>query len=118
MSHPPQLFAVVNQATQYIEVAKASSQNGITVSEFGFLLTGLLKLIVSAIDSVPIEGVSKKEYVLSAVELLFDAVSDRMVPIYLKPLWLPLRGAVRLIVVAAAAGAIEQLLPLIRGVTK
>ena len=113
----PELLAVVNQAKQYIEAARAAAADGLTVSEFGFLVTGLLKLIVAGIDSVPLDGEAKKQYVLDCVDLLFEAVADRLVPAYLYPFWIIARSNIKAIVLAAAAGAIEQLLPLIRGET-
>ena len=110
----PQLAAVVQQARQYIEAAKAAAADGLTVSEFGFLVTGLLRLIVAGIDSIPMEGVAKKSYVLDCVDLLFEAVADKLVPAWLWPFWFVARTNVKSIVLAVAAGAIEQLLPLVR----
>lgn len=110
----PHLSAVIAKAKAYIDEAKAAAAGGLTVAEFSQLAIGLLRLVVSAIDSVPLDGVSKKQYVLSCLELLFDSVADRMVPLYLVPLWLPLRSTVKFVVLSAASGAIEQLLPLVR----
>lgn len=108
------LAAVVEQARQYIEAAKAAAADGLTVSEFGFLVTGLLRLIVAGIDSIPMEGVAKKSYVLDCVDLLFEAVADKLVPTWLWPFWLIARSNIKSIVLASAAGAIEQFLPLVR----
>lgn len=110
----PELLAVVEQAKKYIELARSSAADGLTISEFGFLVTGLLKLVVAGIDSVPMDGAAKKQYVLDCVDLLFEAVADKLIPVWLYPFWMVARSNFKAIVLAAAAGAIEQLLPLIR----
>jgi hypothetical protein len=114
MTTNPQLAAVINQARQYIETAKATAADGLTVSEFGFLVVGLLRLVVAGVDSVPLDGAAKKQYVLDCVDLLFEAVADKLVPALMWPFWLVARSNVKAIVLAAAAGAVEQILPLVR----
>jgi hypothetical protein len=48
------------------------------------------------------------------VGLLFDAVADKAVPTLAWPVWLIVRPTIRQLVLLAAAGAIESLLPLVR----
>jgi hypothetical protein len=48
------------------------------------------------------------------VAMLFDALADKAVPTMAWPIWLVVRGSVRSLVLMAAAGAIESMLPLIR----
>ena len=45
---------------------------------------------------------------------LFDAVADKAVPTVLWPVWILARPAVRSLVVSLAAGAVEQVLQLVR----
>ena len=49
------------------------------------------------------------------VGVFFDEVADGLAPIYAKPVWFLLRPAVRSLVLSLAAGAIESILPLVRG---
>jgi hypothetical protein len=99
----------------FVEAAKSSASDGLTWSEFGELLVAFLRLAVSLYDDVVgMTGEEKKAAVLDGVAALFDAVADRCIPLVLWPLWGLARGPVRLLVLALAAGAIEQLLPLVR----
>ena len=99
----------------FLESAVAASADGLTWQEFGELMLALLRLSMQAIDTAAsMTGPQKKELVLEAVAALFDLVADRAVPIYLAPLWMLARPAVRSLVIALAAGAVEQLLPLVR----
>lgn len=99
----------------YIATAQSAAADGLTWAEFGELLVALVRLLVESLDAVSVlTGPQKKAMVLEAVGLLFDAVADQAVPAYLYPLWLLARPAVRQLVVALAAGAVEQILPLVR----
>jgi len=99
----------------YIATAQSAAADGLTWAEFGELLVALVRLLVESLDAVSVlTGPQKKAMVLEAVGLLFDAVADKAVPAYLYPLWLLARPAVRQLVVALAAGAVEQILPLVR----
>jgi hypothetical protein len=106
---------LLDKITTYIASAKVAAADGLTWSEFGELLLALLRLVVSALDSVAaLSGKEKKALALDAVARLFDAVADYAVPVTLYPIWLVARPAVRSLVLALAGGAIEQLLPLVR----
>jgi hypothetical protein len=99
----------------YIATAQSAAADGLTWAEFGELMVALVRLLVESLDTVSVlTGPQKKAMVLEAVGLLFDAVADQAVPAYLYPLWLLARPAVRQLVVALAAGAVEQILPLVR----
>jgi hypothetical protein len=99
----------------YIATAQSAAADGLTWAEFGELMVALVRLLVESLDAVSVlTGPQKKAMVLEAVGLLFDAVADQAVPAYLYPLWLLARPAVRQLVVALAAGAVEQILPLVR----
>jgi hypothetical protein len=106
---------LLDKITTYIAAAKVAAADGLTWSEFGELLLALLRLVVSALDSVAtLSGREKKAMAIDAVARLFDAVADYAVPVTLYPIWLVARPAVRSLVLALAGGVIEQLLPLVR----
>jgi len=98
----------------YVVTAKAAAADGLTWAEFGELLVGLLRLAVRLADLLDLPGAEKKTLVLEAAAALFDAVADRAVPTVLWPIWIAARPAVRSLVLALAAGAVEQILPLVR----
>ena len=106
-----------DQVSAFIATAKVASLDGLTWQEFGELLLALLKLTTTTLDSMAnLSGAEKKELALEAVAALFDTVADKAVPLAAWPLWLILRPAVRSLVLAIAAGALEQVLPLMRGI--
>ena len=98
----------------FIAKARERAADGLTVSEFAELTVALLRVVMAAVDSLPDDGEQKKKWVLDAVAMLFDALADKAVPAMAWPIWLVVRGSVRSLVLMAASGAIESLLPLIR----
>lgn len=102
------------QVRDYVAVARQKAADGLTVAEFAELAVSLLHLVVDSLDSIPKSGDQKKEWAIAAVARLFDAVADRCVPIYAQPIWIASRPAVRVIVLAAAGGVIQSLLPIVR----
>ena len=101
--------------TAFIETSRSAASGGITWAEFGELMLALLRLVVTALDTVStMTGTQKKALALEAVASLFDAIADKAVPVAVYPLWILVRSPVRSLVIAIAAGAIEQLLPLVR----
>lgn len=109
---PDQLQAAV---LAFIASAKMKAVGGLTVAEFGSLATELLKLAVSGLDPLPtLDGPAKKAWALSCIGSLFDSVADACVPTLAWPVWFILRPAVRSLVLAAAGGALEQILVLTR----
>lgn len=105
---------VVEAARAYIAEARRVAGDGLTWSEFGVLLVGLLRLSISVVDVLQLPGSVKKQAVLEAAAALFDALADRAVPIWAYPVWVAVRGPVRSIVLAIASGAVDQLVPLVR----
>ncbi len=106
---------LLDKITTFIASAKVVSADGLTWSEFGEMFLALLRLVVSALDSVAtLSGSEKKALAIDAVARLFDAVADYAVPVTLYPIWLVARPAVRSLVLALAGGVLEQLLPLVR----
>lgn len=113
---PEQLTAAVQA---FLAEARAKAAGGITVAEFGDLVVGLLRLVVAGLDTITsLDGPAKKAWALAAVASLFDTVADKAVPLWLWPAWLVLRPAVRALVLAAAGGALEQVLILTRGLER
>ena len=99
----------------FVDSARSAASGGLTWAEFGELLVAFLRLAVSAYDEVSgMTGEEKKLAVMQGVADLFDAIADRAVPLAAWPVWILVRPAVRSLVLALAAGAIEQLLPLVR----
>lgn len=106
---------LLSKIVAFIDTAKTLAADGLTWAEFGELMLALLRLVVTALDTVgSLTGQQKKALAVDAVARLFDAVADKAVPAAVYPLWLLVRSPVRALVLAIAAGAIEQLLPLVR----
>lgn len=109
---------VLNRIHAFIATAQSAAADGLTWVEFGELMVALMRMVVSAIDSVTtMTGPDKKALVLMAVGNLFDVVADRCVPLWLWPVWTITRSPIRALVVALASGAVEALLPLVRSAT-
>ncbi len=105
----------MNRIEIYLDDVRRASADGLTWAEFGELLIGFLKLAVSMYDQVAgMTGEEKKAAVLAGVGRLFDLAADHCIPLVLWPIWGLARGPVRLLVLALASGAIEQILPLVR----
>jgi hypothetical protein len=98
----------------YVLHAKTLAKDGISVADFAELATSLLRLVVSALDSIPADGDQKKIWAVAAVATLFDAVADKCVPVYFVPFWLVSRPTFRAIVLLAAGGVVESLIPIVR----
>ena len=105
---------VSDKIQAFVAKARERAADGLTVSEFAELTVALLRVVMAAVDSLPDDGEQKKKWVLNAVAMLFDALADKAVPAMAWPIWLVVRGSVRSLVLMAASGAIESLLPLIR----
>lgn len=107
---------LLDKISAFVREARDTAADGLTWSEFGELMLALLRLVVSVLDTVSnLTGEQKKALTLQAVADLFDAVADRAVPPLAYPLWVLARPAVRALVLALASGAVEQVLPLVRG---
>ncbi|NBW86814.1 MAG: hypothetical protein EBR23_08325 [Planctomycetia bacterium] len=105
---------IADKIGAFIAVARIKARDGITVAEFGELTVALLRVAIAAADLLAVDGSRKKELVLEAVAALFDALADKAVPTLAWPVWLIVRPTVRQLVLLAAAGAIESLLPVVR----
>ena len=105
---------VVAAARAYVLTARLAAADGITWAEFGELLTGLLRTLTQAAELLTLPGPEKKAIVLTAAASLFDATADKCVSPWLWAFWLVIRPSVRSLVLAIAAGSVEQILPLVR----
>jgi hypothetical protein len=106
---------VLTKIDAFISAARSAAAGGITWSEFGELLVALLRLAVSSLDAIAsMTGAEKKAVAIDAAGRLFDALAGLCSPLFVWPVWALFRGPVRLLVLALASGAIEQLLPLVR----
>lgn len=108
------LGTVAEKVSAFIAIAKVKAGDGLTVSEFAELATAMLRVAIAAVDSLPDTNEDKRQWCIDAVAMLFDAVADKCVPALAWPIWLVVRGSVRSLVLMAAAGAIESMLPLVR----
>jgi hypothetical protein len=106
---------LLDRVSVFIAAAQSAAADGLTWVEFGELLLSLLRLVVTALDTVSrLTGPEKKGLAMDAVAALFDAVADKAVPVLAWPIWIVARPAVRSLVLSLASGAIEQLIPLVR----
>lgn len=119
-TNPPAPLSPADQlqadVSRFIANAVAKSRDGLTVAEFGELVVQLLRLAVTGLDSLPTDGAAKKAWALGVVAVLFDSVAGYAVPLWLQPVWLIAKPAIRVLVLAAAGGALEQILRLTRAV--
>jgi hypothetical protein len=107
--------AIADKVALFIAAARVAAVGGLTWSEFSQLMAALVRLVASTLDTVSdLAGAEKRQMVLEAVGFLFDAIATRAVPLPLYPLWAIVRPSVRSLMIAVAAGLLEQLLPLIR----
>lgn len=109
------ILGIAEKVRVYITSARLAAADGLTWVEFGELLVALLRLLIEALDAVSgMTGAEKKAAVVEAAGLLFDAVADKAVPLAAWPVWILVRPAIRSLVLALAAGAVEPILQLSR----
>jgi len=106
---------VYDKGSSFIISARLAAAGGLSWSEFAELSASLMRLSVVFLERVGrMTGAEKKAAVLSLVGSLFDATADRCIPLVFYPFWLLARPAVRSLVLASAAGTMEQILVLVR----
>lgn len=108
------LPTLAEKVRAFVSVAKEKAAGGLTVAEFGELAVALLRIAIDAADAIPVDGADRKVFVVNAIAFLFDTVADKCVPLAAWPVWLIVRPTVRSLVLLAAGGAVEALLPLVR----
>lgn len=109
-------FEDIGQQVQaFLQAAQTSARDGLTWQEFGQLAVALLKLSAATLDRMAnLTGEEKRDLAIAAVGALFDLVASQAVPWAAWPLWGFARPAIRSLVLALSAGALEQILPLVR----
>lgn len=108
---------VLEKIRAFVATAQSVAADGLTIGEFAELSVALLRVTIEAVESIPIDGPSKKAWVLEGIAMLFDAVADKAIPLALYPVWVLVRQPVRSLVLAVAGGAVESILPLIRALS-
>jgi hypothetical protein len=107
--------SIAQKVSAYLDAAQSAAADGLTWREFGELLLGILRISIETLDATStLSGPEKKELVLEAAAALFDQLADKCVPLAAWPVWILVRPAIRSLVLAIAAGAVEQILPLVR----
>lgn len=95
------------------DVHRSTIDRKLTVTEFGRITVGLIRLGILMAEPLTVPGSDKKAIVMAAVAMLFDTVADKCVPVYAYPAWLAIRLPVRALVLAAASGALEAILRIV-----
>jgi hypothetical protein len=109
------ILSTAEKVKVFVASARVAAADGLTWIEFGELLVALLRVVITALDEVRnMTGPEKKQAAVDAAAMLFDAVADYAIPLAAVPIWIIVRPAVRSLVLALAAGAVEPLLQLVR----
>jgi hypothetical protein len=106
---------LASKVEAYLEVAKQRASDGISLSEFSELTLSGLRVGIAAIDTLQVAGSEKKKIVVDIAGTIFDSLADLCIPAVARPVWWLVRPAARSLVLSLAAGAVESLLPLVRG---
>lgn len=112
------VYDLKDKVANFVAKAKTLAADGLSIGEFAELAVALMRVAIATLDNIPTDGAQKKAWVLEAVGLLFDSVADKAVPTVMWPMWLMFRPGIRSLVLAAAGGAVEALLPLVRRTEK
>ena len=99
----------------YLSAAKLRASDGLTISEVCELTVSAMRIAIEAVDTLGVGGSEKKVIVLDLVAVIFENFADLVIPLPLKPVWWLVRPAFKSLSLSLAGGAIEALLPLVRG---
>jgi len=108
------LYDLEQRIQAFVGAAMSAASKGISVGDFAELAISLLRIVIATADSLPAGNSEKKSWCVQAVADLFDAIAVLAVPKTFLPIWWAIRPAVRNLVLLAAGGAVEALLPLVR----
>lgn len=111
------LYELSDKVKGFVTDAREKAEDGLTVSDFAELAVELLRLVIATLDTIPADNASKKAWAVSAVAMLFDELADKAVPVVLWPVWMVVRPAVRQLVLLAASGLIDGMIPIVRAAT-
>lgn len=99
----------------YIAAARIRVSDGVTVAELCELILSAMRVAITAVDTLQMAGTEKKKIVVDLAAMLFDEFADLCIPLAAKPFWFFLRPAARSLCLTLAGGAVESLLPIVRG---
>lgn len=109
--------STLNQkVSAYISAAKLRASDGLTIAEVCELTVSAMRIAIGAVDALNVSGSEKKTIVLDLVRVLFEEFADLVIPLPLKPIWWLVRPAFKSLSLSLASGAIEALLPIVRGI--
>ena len=100
----------------YLSAAKLRAADGLTISEVCELTVSAMRIAIEAVDTLTVEGSEKRVIVLDLVAVIFENFADLVIPLPLKPVWWLVRPAFKSLSLSLASGAIEALLPIVRGI--
>lgn len=98
----------------FVQTAKGLAVDGLTLTEFWQLLFEALKIAVQFLESVPADGAQKKQWAMEAAALVYDELIDKVIPVWVWPMWMMIKPAARPLAMAAASALVEFVLPLLR----
>lgn len=108
------LYDLSDAVKRFVSEAHEKAADGLSVADFAELAVELLRLVITTLDTIPADNAAKKQWAISAVAMLFDELADKAVPVVLWPVWMVVRPAVRQLVLLAASGLIEGMIPIVR----
>ena len=103
-----------DKVTAYIAQCRIAAADGLSVAELAELIVAAMRLAIAAVDHLEMAGEVKRQIVADLAATLFDEFADLLVPAMLRPMWWLVKPTLRTFVHAAAAGAVDALLPLVR----
>ena len=103
-----------DKVTAYIAAVREKVTGGLTVAELVELTIGAMRLAIAALDELDMAGEAKRQIVADLAASLFDEFGPLLVPAVLRPVWWIVSPTLRAVVIAAAAGAVDGLVPLVR----
>ena len=106
----------LSQIGAYISQARDKARDGISIADLASLTLDGMRLAIGLLDRLEMPGADKKAEVLKLVSYFFDSFADACVPFAAKPIWWLAKPAVRALVLSLASGAVESMLPMVRGV--
>lgn len=105
----------VTTLESFLKDTRARFSDGISLSDFGRTVFDGLRICIATVDALPMPGVERKEVVMAWAGDLFEAVSPLLVPTIAWPAWVLFRGTAKSVFLLVVSGAVESLLPIIRG---
>ena len=111
------LSTPADKVRAFVAVARLKAHDGLTLAELSELIVASIPMAMSAVETRSMPGADKKKNVLDLVASLFDEFADLVIPFYFAPVWWIVRPSFRALTLAVAGGAVNALLPLVKGAT-